>query len=154
MGDSLIPVEIKGIVPTPGGAGVFLSDGRKIMAIFIDSSVAAAINMAMIGEKKSRPLTHDLMQSIFEGLGVTVRQVVINDYEDETYYARLHLEQENELGRSLLEIDARPSDSIALAVRQEAPIFVAAKVWEAAEDMAWALKQGESGGETSDSNQE
>lgn len=136
-----IPVTVKGLVPTPTGCGVFLSHGDKVIAIFVDHSVAAAITMFLHKVKKPRPLTHDLIASIFAGLGVQVQKVVINDLHDDTFFARLFLIQESELGRNLVEIDARPSDSIALALQQGCPVFVAEKVWEQADDMSWALEQ-------------
>ena len=143
MASTDIEVNVKGIVPTPSGCGVFLSNGHKIIAIFVDHSVAAAITMFIHDVKKPRPLTHDLIANIFAGLGVRVQKVVINDLKDDTYFARLYLLQENELGRSVVEVDARPSDSIALALQQACPIHVSSHVWERAEDMTWALKQAE-----------
>ena len=136
-----ILVEVKGLVPTQTGCGVFLGDGSKVIAIFVDHNVAAAITMFMHGIRKPRPLTHDLIANIFAGFGVTVQKVVVNDLKDETFYARLYLLQENELGRNVVEIDARPSDSIALALQQGCPIYVSQYVWETAEDMTWALEQ-------------
>jgi hypothetical protein len=136
-----IPVEVKGLVPTPSGSGVFLSSGQKVIAIFVDPSVAAAITMFLQDIKKPRPLTHDLIGNILTGLSVTVQKVVINDLKEDTFFARLHMYQQNELGTSLVEIDARPSDSIALAIQQKCPIFVHEKVWHQAEDMSWALQE-------------
>ena len=136
-----IPVAVKGLVPTPTGCGVFLSDGNKVIAIFVDHSVAAAITMFLHKIKKPRPLTHDLIVSIFVGLGVQIQKVLINDLMDDTFFARLFLIQENELGKNFVEIDARPSDSIAIALQQGCPVFVAKKVWDEAEDMTWALEQ-------------
>jgi uncharacterized protein len=136
-----ILVTIKGLVPTPTGCGVFLGDGAKVIAIFVDHSVAAAITMFMHKIKKPRPLTHDLIANILAGLGVEVEKVVINDLKDETFFARLYLKQENELGRQYAEIDARPSDSIAMALQRNCPIYVNPGVWERAEDMTWALEQ-------------
>ena len=141
MENSNILVSVKGIVPTPTGCGVFLSNGQKTIAIFVDHSVAAAITMFLHGIKKPRPLTHDLIANIFSGLGVRVDKVVVNDLKDDTFYARLYLTQENELGRNVIEIDARPSDSMAIALQQKCPIFVTRHVWENAEDMSWALEQ-------------
>jgi bifunctional DNase/RNase len=63
-----ILVKVKGLVPTQTGCGVFLGDGNKVIAIFVDNSVAAAITMFLHGVKKPRPLTHDLIASIFAGL--------------------------------------------------------------------------------------
>ena len=89
-----IPVTVKGLVPTPTGCGVFLSNGGKVIAIFVDHSVAAAITMFLHKIKKPRPLTHDLMASIFTGLGVSAQKVLINDLQDDTFFARLFLIQE------------------------------------------------------------
>ena len=118
-----------------------MSDGQKVIAIFVDHSVAAAITMFLHKIKKPRPLTHDLIASIFAGLGVQIQKVLINDLMDDTFFARLFLIQENELGKNFVEIDARPSDSIAIALQQGCPVFVAKKVWDEAEDMTWALEQ-------------
>ena len=142
--DKDIQVMVRGLLPTPTGCGIFLTDGDKTIAIFVDHSVAAAITMFLQKVEKPRPLTHDLIASIFTGLGVRVQKVVINDLQEETFFARLFLVQENELGRNLVEVDARPSDSIAIALQQKCPVYVSRKVWEKAEDMTWALEQAAS----------
>lgn len=153
--DNDILVAIKGLVPTPTGCGVFLGNGEgKVIAIFVDHSVAAAITMFMHKIKKPRPLTHDLIANIFAGLGVEVEKVVVNDLKEDTFYARLYLKQENELGRQFIEIDARPSDSIAIALHRGCPIYVASTVWEKAEDMSWALEQAAAEGKTGDTGEE
>ena len=97
--------------------------------------------MFMRNTPKERPLTHDLIGHIFTGLGVKVERVIINDIKATTYFARLILRTENELGKKILEIDARPSDCIALAVQQKSPIYVTAKVFESVEDMTEVLKR-------------
>lgn len=137
-----VPVTVKALVPTPNGCGVFLTDGVKVIAIFVDHSVAAAITMAMHDIRKPRPLTHDLIESILGGLGVVLQKVVINDLKEDTYFARLFMYQQLEDGgRNMLEVDARPSDSIALALQLKAPIFMVHEVLERADDMSWALEQ-------------
>ena len=137
-----VQVRIKTLVPTPTGCGVFLTDdASKVIAIFVDHSVAAAITMAMHKVQQPRPMTHDLIAAIFAGLGVTVEKVLINDLKEDTYFARLYLVQVNELGRSVIEIDARPSDAMALALRETCPIFATRDVWTRAQDMSWALEQ-------------
>jgi bifunctional DNase/RNase len=140
-------VEVRGIVPTPSGSGIFLSHGKKIITIFVDPSVSAAITMVLQGVQKPRPLTHDLIGSIFTGLGVKMQKVVINDLKEDTFFARIFLVEDNELGTKIVEIDARPSDSIALALHHKCPIFVVEKVWNQAEDMSWALEQAEKASE-------
>lgn len=128
---------------------MFFHGEEKVITMFVDASVASAIQMAMNGDSPPRPLTHDLMMSAFAGLGVSVSSVVINDFSEETFYARLHLSQENELGKNLVEIDGRPSDCLVLALRAEAPVYVARSVWDGAEDMSAVLKkmQGEEDGD-------
>ncbi|MBU1693104.1 MAG: bifunctional nuclease family protein [Verrucomicrobia bacterium] len=138
-------VEVKGLVPTQSGVGIFLGHGDKVIAIFVDHSVAAAITMFMHHLKKPRPLTHDLIGSILAGLGVKAQKIVVNDLKDDTFFARLFLVQENEMGRNLVEVDSRPSDAIAVALQQGCPIYVTRAVWERAEDMSWALKQSHPG---------
>lgn len=136
-----IHVTIKGLIPSPSGCGVFLSDGDKVIAIFVDHGVAAAITMYLHQVSKPRPLTHDLITNILAGLGATIEKVVIYDLKDDTFYARLYIKQENEIGRNYIEVDSRPSDSMALAVQQNAPIYVVRKIWDETEDMTWAMDE-------------
>lgn len=138
-----LQVTVQGLVPTPSGCGVFLGSGNKVIAIFVDHNVAAAMTMSLHKLKGPRPLTHDLMASILAGLGATVQKVVVNDLKEDTFFARLFLSQSNELGRSVVEIDARPSDAITLAVQQGCPIYVRRAVWDKAEDMTWFLRKAE-----------
>ncbi len=138
-----VPVQVRGLLPTPSGVGVFLGHADKTISIFIDQSVGMAISLSLRKLKAPRPLTHDLIANIFAGLGVRVQKVIVNDLREDTFFARLYLIQENELGRNVLEIDSRPSDSIAVAVHHKAPIFVARSVWDKAQDMTWALEQAQ-----------
>jgi len=140
-----IQVTVKGLVPSPTGCGVLLGNDEleKVIAIFVDHSVAAAITMFLHGIKKPRPLTHDLMVNILLGLGVTVDRVLISDLAEDTFFARIFLTQENELGRNVIEVDARPSDSMALAIRQQAPIYIARAVWDRADDASWAIEEAD-----------
>ena len=140
-----IPVVIRNLLPGPGNWGVFLgaADQAKIIAIFVDPGMAGAMVMALRHVHAPRPLTHDLIASIFTGLGVRALKVVINDLRDGTYFARLYLEQHSALGRNVVEVDARPSDSIAIAIQQQCQIFVSRPVWDAADDMSEILRQAE-----------
>lgn len=138
-----ITVTVKRVIPTPSGCGIFLTNGYKVIAIFVDHAVGAAISMYMHDIKRPRPLTHDLMAHLMTGLGVTIRKVLINDLRDDTFYARIYFRQENELGKKLVEVDARPSDAMAMAIQQGCPIAVGRTVWEAAEDMTWAIDQAD-----------
>lgn len=94
--------------------------GERTLPIWIGAPEANAIAMEMRGEKAARPMTHDLLKQLLIGLGGELRRVAITQLRESTYLAELLVERE---GR-LFELDARPSDSIALALRADAPIFV------------------------------
>jgi bifunctional DNase/RNase len=156
MSNDSVLVTIKGVMPTANGCAVFLGNDDKTFVIYVDHSVGGAIQMTLNGVRKERPLTHDLIGSIFLGLGVRLEHVVVNDAREGTFFARLLLAMENELGRKLVEIDARPSDSIVLALQQKRPLYVARTVFEGVEDMSEVLEKvlkqqaEENGGEEDD----
>ncbi len=104
------------------------ADADRYLPIWIGSWEAQSIAMKLQGVEADRPLTHDLLASILEELAVSVRHIVVSDLADETYRARIVLVQ----GGSDFEIDARPSDAIALAVRVAAPIFATEAVLDRA----------------------
>ncbi|MCX6943340.1 MAG: bifunctional nuclease family protein [Opitutales bacterium] len=139
MKQDVVAVTVRGVMPTANGCAVFLGDGTKTFVIYVDHSVGNAIQMTLDGIKKDRPLTHDLIGSILLGLGTTLDHVVVNDAQEGTYFARIILRMENELGKKIVEIDARPSDSIVLALQQQRPLFVSRPVFAAAEDMTEIL---------------
>lgn len=132
---------VKGVMPTPNGCAVFLGTDYKTFVITVDQYIGNAITMAINDTKRERPLTHDLIMHIFSGLNVEVERVVINDVNESIFYARLLLRMENELGKKIVEIDARPSDCIALAIQSKRPIFVTKKVLDAVEDMTEVLER-------------
>lgn len=136
---SVLSVSIKGVMPTANGCAVFLGDDAKIFVIYVDHAVGNAIQMSLDGVKKDRPLTHDLIGHMLVGLGVTLEHVVINDVNEGTFYARILLRMKNELGQKIVELDARPSDSIVLALANKRPILVAKKVYEVVDDMSEIL---------------
>lgn len=96
-------------------------DGPRLLPIWIGRPEAEAIAAHLQSVKRERPLTHDLAKSLIVGLGATVRRISITKVEDSTYFAELQLAH----GTELVAVDARPSDSIAIALRCGAPIFVA-----------------------------
>ena len=134
MQNDVVAVTIKGVMPTANGCAVFLGTGEKTFVIYVDPPVGNAIQMTLSGVKKERPLTHDLIGSLLLGLCATLDHVVINDARNGTFFARILLRMENELGKKIIEIDARPSDSIVLALQQKCPIYVARAVFDAEED--------------------
>lgn len=141
MQNDVVAATVRGVVPTPNGCAVFLGNEEKTFVIYVDHSVGNAIQMTLDGVKKDRPLTHDLIGSILVGLGTQLERVVINDARDQTFFARILLKMENELGTKIVEIDARPSDSIVLSLQQKRPIYVARAVFDAVEDRSDVLDQ-------------
>lgn len=141
MGD-LVRVEPIALLPTQAGCAVFLGDGKKSIVFYIDPGVGASINMALSGQLPSRPMTHDLYLLTLQGFGAKVMRAVIVRMENEVYYARLIIEAENEImERKIIELDARPSDCLALVVRCDAPFYVVRELWEKLEDMSAVLAQ-------------
>lgn len=138
---TVLPVSVKGVMPTANGCAVFLGDDAKTFVIYVDHAVGNAIQMSLNGEKKERPLTHDLIGHILAGLGATLEHVVINDVNEGTFYARILLKMKNELGQKIVELDARPSDSTVLALAHGRPILVAKKVYDAVDDMSEILER-------------
>jgi len=141
MQNDVVTVSVKGVMPTANGCAVFLGDDDKTFVIYVDHSVGNAIQMTLDGVKKERPLTHDLIAHIFLGLDVKLDHVVINDVNEGTFFARVLLRMENELGKKIIEIDARPSDATVLALQHKRPIFVARKVYDTSEDMSEILER-------------
>ena len=137
----LVRVEPIALLPTAAGCAVFLGDGHKVIVFYIDLAIGASINAALAGETPQRPLTHDLYLLTLEAFGAKASRAVIVAFENEIYYARLILEAQNEImERKIVEIDARPSDCIAIAVRAGAPIFVVRELWDGLEDMSATLQ--------------
>jgi bifunctional DNase/RNase len=147
MKNDVVPVEIRGIWPANTGCAIFVGNEKKVFVIQVESAMGLVINNFLRELPKERPLTHDLMNSVFKGFNITVERVVITDLKNSTYYARLILQQQNELGRKLVEIDARPSDCLALACAQKRPLYVASPLFEQVEDMSEVLDRiNEQGG--------
>jgi len=94
-------------------------DGERVLPIWIGPAEASAIAMELAGVKFVRPLTHDLLKQVIVGLDATLKRVTITQVKDNTYFAELLIQREDHV----FQIDARPSDSIAIALRLAAPIF-------------------------------
>ncbi|MFT3781659.1 MAG: bifunctional nuclease family protein [Nibricoccus sp.] len=141
MKNDVVTVSVKGVMPTANGCAVFLGNDDKTFVIYVDHSVGNAIQMTLDRVKKERPLTHDLIGHILLGLNVKLDHIVINDVNEGTFFARILLKMENELGKKLVELDARPSDATVLALQQKRPIFVAQKVFDSCEDMSEILER-------------
>lgn len=128
----MIPVKVSGVVLDNryNSPVVLLQelDGNRVLPIFIGPNEAAAIAMVLEKQKFARPLTLDLMKLALDALQARVTRVIISALKDDTFYASLVVESDGKV----FSLDARPSDSIGLAVRAQAPIFVADEIMEAA----------------------
>jgi len=100
--------------------------GERSFPIVIGIVEIFAIDRRLKGIKPPRPMTHDLLASVIENLGVKIEKIVINDLRNHTFYAKIHLSSD---GRSV-KIDSRPSDAIALGVASNIPIYVAEHIFE------------------------
>lgn len=94
--------------------------GERHLAIWIGPYEADAITISLQGIRVARPLTHDLLRNVIETLGATVDRIIVTDLRDETFYANIILNVNGEE----IKVDSRPSDAMALAVREDAPVFV------------------------------
>ena len=144
MSKPVVLVTVRAILPYNNGRAIFVGNDQKVFVIYVDEGVGAAIGMFINKTPKERPLTHDLMAHLMAALGAKVDRVIINDFKGETYFARLILSAENEIyERKIVELDGRPSDCIALAIQQSAPIYVCQEVWDEVEDRSEILRKME-----------
>ncbi len=102
------------------------ADGNKFLPIWIGHPEAAAILMKLQSQAPPRPMTHDLLSDVLDQLGAQIIRITVTELRENTFYAQITLQQDG----SEIEVDSRPSDAIALAIRAEAPIFAADRVIE------------------------
>lgn len=116
-----VTVEKLGLDSTTNSYVVILREkgGHRLLPIWIGQPEAESIAMEINGVRPPRPLTHDLCKRLITGLGGALRRVQITRVKENTYFAELHIQR----GEETIQVDARPSDSIAVALRLEAPIF-------------------------------
>jgi len=144
-------VQVRGILPANSGAAIFLGNDEKVFIIQVETNMAQVIGNFLRDAPKERPLTHDLLADVFRGFGIEVERVVITELKNSTYFARMILKMENELGTKIVELDARPSDCLAIASAQKVPVYVSNSLFEEVEDMSDYLDQiNEVPGEESD----
>ena len=146
MKNDVVSVQIRGILPANSGCALFVGNDEKVFVINVEPQMGTVIGMFLRDQPKERPLTHDLMQSVFKGFGISVERVVITELKNSTYFARLILSQNNEVARKIVEIDARPSDCLALASAQKCKIYVSKALFEQVEDMTEVLDKINEGG--------
>jgi bifunctional DNase/RNase len=128
----LVQLSFDKIMQTRSYTVVILSGLDKRFAIYTDPNIGRVLQLFLTGSEKPRPLTHDLLHSILTSMKIRIKQVVINDIQDTIYFARLFLEQTHDGIRHIIEIDARPSDCITLALMGNAPVFCTKEVLEKA----------------------
>lgn len=141
MSNRVVPVSVKGVMPTVNGCAVFLGNDDKAYVIYVDHSVGNAISMALNGVKKERPLTHDLMSNLLTGIEANITRIIINDVQESTFFARIFVEMKNEVATKIIELDARPSDSIVLSLQNNVPIYTAESVFNTVDDMTPILER-------------
>jgi uncharacterized protein len=137
----VVEVQVRAVAATSCGYAVLVGNEDKVFVMFVDQGIGTAIVM---------------LASILRALGAKIERVIVNDFKRNTYFARLVLSAENEpQKKKIIEIDARPSDCIAIAIQQRAPIYVSLDVWDAVEDMREALrKMQEESSQTKESDED
>lgn len=128
-GKSYVRVEIGGLVRDNRDNPIVLlkaSENDEVLPIWIGHAEALSIELQLQGKSFDRPLTHDLLRTVVESLGAEVVKVAVTDLKNNTFFAKIFLRRD----AAVFAIDARPSDSIALAVRTKAPIYVSKAVFE------------------------
>ncbi len=127
--------------PSPFGYATFVRTAAKTFVIYMDKTGGQAIEKALNGICGERPLTHELICSILDGLDCKVRDVLIYKEQEGTFFAKLTLLMRNELGEKIVEIDSRPSDALSIAIRNKAPIEVLNSVLKNLEDVTDVLEE-------------
>ncbi len=102
------------------------SDSDRLLPIWIGHYEALAIAMELSGVTSRRPLTHDLLKLVIATMGGNVQKVEVTELKEQTFYAKIYIETDG----SILEVDARPSDSIALALKTKVPLYVAEELFQ------------------------
>lgn len=139
--DKIEKAEVVLAYPSPFGYATFIKCASKTFVIYMDKYGGGAIMRALNGIDGERPLTHELVSYILDGAECRIRDVLIYKECEGTFFAKMTLVMKNELGEKILEIDCRPSDSLTLAIRQKAPIFVGEGVLKNVEDSSEILRE-------------
>ncbi len=132
MALELVPVSFSKIMQSKSYTVIVLGDEHKRFAIYTEPQVGRILQNFLTDEKRPRPMSHELFYSILENLTIKLLHVVIHDLEDTVFLARLFLEQQLDGKKTIIEIDARPSDAIMLALMASAPVFCRKEVLEQA----------------------
>lgn len=130
MLSELIQLSFDKIMQTHSYTVIILTGKSKRFAIYVEPGVGKTLQIHLTGVEKQRPMTHDLFSHILKGFEIRIKQVVINDLQDTVYLARLFLELYRGDFRHIVEIDARPSDCIILALMNNVPVYCTKEVLE------------------------
>lgn len=130
MNLELVPLTFNKIMQSPSYTVMILGTEKKRFAIYMEPSVGEHLQSYMINEQTPRPYTHELINSLLLGFEIKILQVVITDVEDTVYFARIFLEQLEGDNRKIIEIDARPSDALPLALMNNIPLFCRREIFE------------------------
>ncbi|UCG52154.1 MAG: bifunctional nuclease family protein [Candidatus Latescibacterota bacterium] len=126
---NFLRVEVGGLIKDNKENPIVLLKGaenEEVLPIWIGHAEALSIDLQLQGKTFDRPLTHDLLKTAVESLGATVAKVAVTELRDNIFYAKIYIQR----GTEVYAIDARPSDSIALAIRTQSPIYVSESVFE------------------------
>jgi uncharacterized protein len=130
MISELVQLTFDKVMQTRSYTVVILGTEEKKFAIYLDPAVGKTMQLYLTDRERSRPFTHDLIEMIFQGFNIRLMQVVIVDIQDTIYFAKIFLEQIIGQERHIVEVDARPSDSLILALMHDAPVFCTREVLE------------------------
>lgn len=138
-----LEVKIYSIATSLTESIIFLDEtgGSRIIPIWIGPMEAQAIAIRLSGYPSPRPMTHDLFFSLLKTLGLTVDKVAITDIVDNTYYSVIHISDKE--GKRSFEVDSRPSDAVALAVRFGCPIYISERVFAKTQVLSKPITEGE-----------
>jgi len=144
---TMVKVEILGVSDGPQHPVVLLRHEERVLSIVVGIPEAHAIQVGIMDEKLGRPMTHDLICNVLAGFNAQVESLSIYKLENDTFFAHLNVHQMSDEGDlvQVLRIDSRPSDGLAVAVRQKCPIYVSDEVWEAAAQELMAEDDDDSG---------
>lgn len=126
----LVQLSFDKILQTRAYTVMILGTPEKQFAIYTEPAVGKMLQMVLTDAPRPRPLTFDFLHQLFHGMDVRIKQVIIKDVQDTIYYSRLFLEQQLNGVRQIIEIDARPSDSLTLALMSGAPVYCTKEVLE------------------------
>lgn len=126
--DELVQIKFDKVTQSSSYTCVILGTDEKKFAIYTTPQSGKVMQTYLTASKLERPYTHDLINRIFKGLNITLKQIVINRLEDTTYFARLFLEQVGDEVTNIVEIDARPSDCVILAILHKVPVYCTKEV--------------------------